>query len=199
MTATAVYSRTEHVTTATIPTQRVMTSAPRPRAIADLTLAATSTAVNVGLLFLHHTLTEWGHPELASNGDALLSEMISQAVKLTGVPDPSPRWVELDDLALICVRLVLFGRAVVIEVADRHREPPNPSNAFRSLGKRYNFYPTKLGRVVWCELELPKFEQVEQDGLPKRKPAPVPRIQRPPTPPVDRELLRRVREGLEDL
>jgi hypothetical protein len=161
MTATAVRSCTEHVSTATIPAQQVMASSPRPRAISDLTLAATPTAVNVGLLFLRYTLTEWEHPELASNGEPLVSELVGQAVQLTGVSDPSTRWRDLDDLALICLRLVLFDHAIVIEVADRHREPPNPSDAFRSLNKRWHFYPTAAGRVVWCELELPQYELTE--------------------------------------
>ncbi|TCO46440.1 hypothetical protein EV192_11916 [Actinocrispum wychmicini] len=198
MTVTAAHFRTERVTTTAIPALRVMTSAPRPRAISDLTLVATSTAVSVGLLFVRYTLTEWDRPELASNGEALLSELVSQAVQLIGVPDPSTRWRDLDDLALIQLRLVLFDHAIVIEVADRHREPPNPSDAFRSLSKQWNFYPTEAGRVVWCELELPQY-QLTEHGLPKRRPSPRPITQRPPTLPGDRDVLQRVREWLEEL
>ncbi len=198
MTATAAHSNTEYVTTVTVPAERVMTNTPRPRVVSSLTLAATSTAVHVGLLFLNYTLIKWDHQELALNGETLLSEMVMQAVKLTGVPDPSPRWVDLDDLALVCVRLMLFDHAVVIEVADRHREPPNPSEDFRWLSKRWNFYPTQAGRVVWCELELPHFELTER-GLPKRPASRAPRIQRSPPPHVDEELLRSVRKGLKNL
>lgn len=194
MTATAMSSDTEQVATATIPA-RGMTSSPRPRAVSDLTLAATSTAVNVGVLFLQYTLEEWGCPDVVSNGKTLLSELISQAVTLTGVPNPSPRWVDLDDLALLHVRLMLFDQEVVIQVADRHQKPPTPSPSFRSLSKRWNSYTTPVGRVVWCALDLP---QLTEHGLPKRKPPPVPR-KRPPRSAVDHDLLRRVLKGLEEL
>jgi hypothetical protein len=195
VTATAMSSDTEQVATATIPAQRGMTSSPRPRAVSDLTLAATSTAANVGVLFLQYTLEEWGRPDVVSNGKALLSEMITQAVTLTGVPNPSPRWADLDNLTLLHVRLMLFEQEVVIQVADRHRKPPTPSPFFRALSKRWHFYPTPVGRVVSCALDLP---QLTEHGLPKRKPPPVPR-ERPPRSVVDRELLQRVLKGLEDL
>jgi hypothetical protein len=176
-----------------------MTNAPQPIAVSDLTLAATSTAVNVSLLLLDCALADWGRPELARGGATLLSELVGEAVKLTGVPDPKARWVDLDDLALVHVRLRLFDDRLVIEVADRHRKPPNPSDPFRSLSKRWNFYPTAAGRVVWCELELAQHELTEH-GLPKRKPSPVPPPTRqPPTSPPDPDLLQRVLRALEEL
>jgi hypothetical protein len=199
MIATAVHPHTEQVAAAIIPAQRVMTNAPRPIAVSDLTLAATSTAVNVSLLLLHCALADWGRPELASSGTTLLSELVGEAVKLTGVPDPSTRWLDLDDLALVHVRLRLFDDKFVIEVADRHREPSNPSAAFRSLSKRWNFYPTSAGRVVWCELALVQHELTDH-GLPKRRPSPVPPpTPQPPTSPQDRDLLQRVRKALDEL
>jgi hypothetical protein len=180
-----------------IPAPRAAPSEPPPTAVSDLTLAATSTAVNVGLMLLHHTLTKWGHPELVRTGAAVLSELLDQAVKHTGVPDPTARWRDRDDLALIGVRLLLFDHGVVIEVADRHREPP-PSDAFCSLSNRWHFHPTPAGRVVWCELELPQHELTEH-GLPKRRRTGAPRTPRAPALPVDRQLLRRIHEGLKAL
>ncbi|MGH3613431.1 MAG: hypothetical protein ACRDRK_12740 [Pseudonocardia sp.] len=129
-----------------------MTERPRPKAIADLTLAATSTAANVGTMFLHYTLTEWQHAALGDSGEAVLAELISQAVMLTGVPDPSPRWTELADLALIHVRLVLLDAGVIVEVADRHDQPPAWAETVTALCARWNSYRTNVGRVVWCEL-----------------------------------------------
>jgi hypothetical protein len=199
MIATSVHPHTEQVAAAMIPAQRVMTNEPRPIAVSDLTLAATSTAVNVSLLLLHCALADWGRPELARSGAALLSELVGKAVKLTGVPDPSARWFDREDLALVHVRLRLFDDRLVIEVADRHREPPNPSDAFRSLSKRWNFYPTQAGRVVWCDLELAQHELTEH-GLPKRKPSPAPPPTRQlPTSPPDRDLLQRVLKALNEL
>jgi len=191
-------SRPEQSNRPTIPAPRSMTEQLRPKAIADLTLAATSTAVNVGILLLHHTLKEWERTELEDSGEAVLSELIDQAVKLTGVPDPSPRWLDLDDLALIRVRLVLLDHGVIVEVADRHDQPPSLPDAVTSLCSRWNFYPTSVGRVVWCELE-PSVYELTEHGLPKRVRPKTGDIKRPPALPVDAELLQRVLEGLEGL
>jgi hypothetical protein len=149
-------------------------------------------------MFLHYTLTEWQRTELGDNAEAVLIELIGQAVTLTGVPDPSARWVELADLALIRVRLVLMENGVIVEVADRHDKPPTWTDAVTALCSRWNSYPTNVGRVVWCELEPPVYELTEH-GLPKRVRSKAADIKRPPASPVDRELLRRVVEGLEKL
>jgi hypothetical protein len=149
-------------------------------------------------MLLHHSLAKWGHPELVPTGTTVLSELLEQAVKHTGVPDPTARWRDRDDLALINVRLLLFDHGVVIEVADRHREPPEPFDAFRSLINRWRFHPTPAGRVVWCELELPQHKLTEH-GLPKRRRTGAPRTPRVPALPVDQQLLRRIHEGLKAL
>lgn len=154
--------------------------------------------MNVGTMFLHHTFAEWQCVALVDSGEAVLTELVSQAVKLTGVPNPSPRWTELADLALIRVRLVLLDHGVIVEVADRHDHPPTLPDAVTALCSRWNSYPTSIGRVVWCELELPKYELTE-NGLPKRARSTAADEHRPPAPPVDRELLLRVIEGLEKL
>lgn len=182
----------------TIPAPRSMVEQPRPKAIVDLTLAATSTAVNVGNLFLCYTFAEWQHTELIDSGEAVLSELIDQTVELTGVPDPTARWSNLRDLALLRVRLVLLETGVIVEVADRHNQPPMWPDVVTSLCTRWNSYPTNVGRVVWCELEPPVYELTEQ-GLPKRVPPKTADTARPPTPGADHELLRRVLEGLEGL
>ena len=195
MTATVTHACINPATAAAIPTQRAVASAPQPRAAADLTLAATPTAVNVGLMFLDLTLSKWGHLELRSIGTPLLAELVGQAVSLTGVSDPSTRWLDLNDLALINVRLLLFDHGIVIEVADRHREPPTPSDAFRSLSRRWHFSATPAGRVVWCEVALAPYELTEH-GLPKRKRSARSPTQRAPDPPVDSDVLQRVLDGL---
>ncbi|WP_285745962.1 hypothetical protein [Lentzea sp. NBRC 105346] len=154
--------------------------------------------MNVGAMFLRYTLAEWQRAELADTGEAVLSELINQAVMLTGVPEPSPRWVELADLALIRVRLVLLETGVIVEVADRHKQPPTWPDVVTSLCSRWNSYPTNVGRVVWCELEPPVYELTE-NGLPKRVRSKAVNSVRRLAAPVDVQFLRRVIEGLEQL
>ncbi|MEV6831188.1 hypothetical protein [Amycolatopsis sp. NPDC051102] len=180
----------------TIPAPRSMAEQPRPKAIADLTLAATSTAANVGALFLRYALTGWQRAKLVGTGEAVLRELIGQAVELTGVPDPTARWINLRDLALLHVRLVLLETGVIVEVADRHNQPPAWPDAVTSRCARWSSYPTNVGRVVWCELEAPVYELTEQ-GLPKRPKTAG--AKGPPAPGADPELLQQVFEGLKKL
>ncbi len=56
--------------------------------------------------------------------DLVATELVRDAVELTVVPDPSPRWTALANLTMIRLRLALIADGVVIEVADRHPEPP---------------------------------------------------------------------------
>jgi hypothetical protein len=123
---------------------------------------------------------------------------VDNAVKLTGVPDPSPRWSELADLAMIRLRLVLIEDGVIVEVADRHNQPPAFSDSLRSTCSRYSSYPTNVGRVVWCEVSTAPVG-LTPAGLPKRRLSPGPKLARPETYTVDPELLRRAREGLKEL
>jgi hypothetical protein len=148
MIATAVHPHTEQAAAATSPTQRVMNNGPQPIAKSDLTLAATPTAVNVSLLLLHRAVTDWNYPALVGNGAPLLSALVSDAVKLTGVHDASTRWLDCDDLALIDVRLLLFDHSIVIEVADRHRKPP--ARLKRSGRSASGGTSTRRRQDGWC-------------------------------------------------
>lgn len=182
----------------TIPIQPAVTRAPQARAISDLTLAATHTAPNIAKLFVGYVLREWGQAALIGDSEAVVSEMVENAVTLTGVPETEPQWSNLEDLALIRVRLVLLDKSIVIEVADSHNQPPAPSEKFHSVSRRWNSYPTKVGRVVWCELGFQPYE-LTPNGLPRRRPSPIPRNNRLAQRLTDPELLRRVRDGLDPL
>jgi hypothetical protein len=49
---------------------------------------------------------------------------------------------------MIRLRLVPIEDGVIVEVADRHNQPPEYSYQVRSLCSRYNSYLTSIGRVV---------------------------------------------------
>jgi hypothetical protein len=155
-----------------------MTSPPLPKVIEDFPLAATSTAVSCALLFVDHTLRRWSLLDLLHPVGLVVTELVDNAVQLTGIPDPSPRWSELTDLAMIRLRLVLIEDGVIVEVADRHSQPPVLSDGLRSICSRYRSYPTHTGRMVWCEVSTRPVE-LTPAGLPKRQPSPGPRTTRP--------------------
>jgi hypothetical protein len=186
-----------------------MTTRRQPKVIVSLTLAAVPTVVRCARMFATISPKEWGLGDLVETAELLVSELVTNAVKSTGVLDESPKWSALKDLALIDVRLVLLEDGVIIEVVDRDRRPPvirdqSPDAEsgrgmllVETLSKQWDFFfPTSGGKVVWCEIELPP---PIVNGLPKRMRSETADTNRPPAMPPDVELLRRVYDGLRRL
>src|SRR5205823_3723053 len=119
------------------------------------------------------------------------------------------KWIELDDLKLITVRLLVIERRVIVEVADTDPAFTVTDESARlqvvpSLCKRWNYYtPPTGGKVVWGELLLgsptPGLDQTQElaRALPRRVP------RREPVDPIevmdDPRMLRRVWDGLRSL
>jgi hypothetical protein len=157
----------------------------------DITLAATRTAISCSRLFVMSTLGRWRAASLVDDALLVADELVTDAVKTTGVMDIRPRWAELDHLNLITVRLFGLEASIRIEVWDScpHR-PALPDNADTAIKRGY--YPTARGKVVWAELPAP----------PRRYPPHTPLFPPPeelPRHETDPDLLRRVRDGLEGL
>ncbi len=175
----------------------------------SLTLAAVATAARCSRLFARSTLRQWGLVRMVDDSELVISELVTNAVEATGITDPQPRWHELADLAAIRARLLLYDTRVTIEVWDRAQVAPilkqaNPEDDYgrglsivNALCARWNyFYPSTGGKVVWAELGIPP-HQYTLSGLPKR---PQTAHQHPPAELTQsRELLRRVRDGLDAL
>jgi anti-sigma regulatory factor (Ser/Thr protein kinase) len=129
-----------------------------------LELGALPTAVPCARLHARHLLWEWGMNELASTGELLVSELVTNAVKATAG--------HVDQAA---VRLWLSGDSarVLIEVWDADPRPPEPKDLgedgtpdpreeggrglflVTALSARWDWYLTQepAGKVVWCELD----------------------------------------------
>jgi anti-sigma regulatory factor (Ser/Thr protein kinase) len=129
-----------------------------------LELGALPTAVPCARLHARHLLREWGMNELASIGELLVSELVTNAVKATAG--------HVDQAA---VRLWLSGDSarVLIEVWDADPRPPAPKDLgedgtpdpqeeggrglflVTALSARWDWYLTQepAGKVVWCELD----------------------------------------------
>lgn len=199
------------------PGQQAMNRLPRPDGLEDrLKLAALPTAVGCSRLFVKYTLDAWQLGHLIESAELLVSELVTNAVKATGITEPNPRWIELDDLKLIAVRLRRSETSLFIEVWDSEPTPPvMPEQSLdsesgrglflvASMSHRWHYYHPKAGgKVVWCELRIhgSALEDTQQlrPVLERRTPRPVP----PPSGPLhfmtDLDLLRRVHEGLERL
>jgi anti-sigma regulatory factor (Ser/Thr protein kinase) len=147
------------------PASRLDEPVPYPRPLRSyLELGALPTAVPCARLHANHLLWEWGMNELASTGELLVSELVTNAVKATAGHD--------DQAA---VRLWLSGDSarVLIGVWDADPRPPAPKDLgeggtpdpqeeggrglflVTALSARWDWYLTQepAGKVVWCELD----------------------------------------------
>ena len=172
----------------------------------SLNLAALPTAVVCSRMFVKHTLRSWnlaGHIDAA---ELVASELVTNAVKATGVVLPNPGWRDMENVALINVRIMAQGDGVSIQVWDKSLEPPVQPAAgagdddesgrglfiVRALARQVgHFYPRVGGKVVWAELAL----EAPVPPLPRRA-AKTPTIQLPLSDP---DLLRKVLAGLQRL
>jgi anti-sigma regulatory factor (Ser/Thr protein kinase) len=178
------------------------------RVVNSVTLAALPSAVGLSRTLVHVTLKHWRLERLTDDAELVVSELVTNAVKATGMTEPKPSWFEQQSLATIHVRLTHLESAIVIEVWDRDEIPPKPTDAavdaetgrglaiVEALCVRWDYFPAiGGGKVVWAELAIPPLP-VTEAGLPIRVPEP---IEFGPNAPVinrDPIVLRRVRDGL---
>ncbi|QKW28987.1 ATP-binding protein [Streptomyces seoulensis] len=148
--------------------------------VSHIRLAATATAVSCSRLFAAHTLRQWNAPHLVDNAELVVSELVTNAVKATGVASPAPAWAQLEDVQLL--HITLYGRAhsVTIQVWDSSEEPPVQAKTgveewaeggrglfiVEALALHVgHFFPKSGGKVVWAELAL----DAQLPSLPQRE------------------------------
>ncbi|MBS2537714.1 ATP-binding protein [Catenulispora sp. NF23] len=173
--------------------QQPAMGSPRPPMTSSINLAAVATAVGCGRLFVRSTLKAWALPHLIDDAELIASELVTNAVKMTGIIEPSPRFPELTGLAMLQLRLAVLRDGLIVEVWDSDTTAPVVNGAedldesgrglfiVEALSRRWNFYRAQSGgKWVWAELAiLPK-----PGTLPKRKRTEVP----PPARPVHASL-----------
>jgi anti-sigma regulatory factor (Ser/Thr protein kinase) len=136
---------------------------PEPPLHSYLELGALPTAVPCARLHTRHVLWEWGLTGLVPDSELLVSELVTNAVKVTAGRDEA------------AVRLRLSGDSarVLIEVWDADPRAPAPKDLgehgtpdpqeeggrglflVATLSAHWDWYPTRepSGKVVWCEIE----------------------------------------------
>lgn len=176
-----------------------------------LTLAATLSAVSCSRMFTKLTLAKWGADKIVDDALLVVSELVTKAVKATGITDPEPKWVELEEINVVTVRLVGLEDSIIFEVWDTSPEEPTVKEAalddeggrgldlVEHLAKRWGSYPHRGGKVVWAELPV---YPATTAGLPRRRRSPrstaQPAGEEEPHVP-DPTLLKRVLVGLQAL
>ncbi|MGV9340588.1 ATP-binding protein [Streptomyces sp. NPDC003688] len=172
-----------------------------------LDLAAVPTAVSCSRMFIRHTLMCWSLPHLVDEAELIVSELVTNATRATGITTLQPSWSELEGVQLIQVRVQASKDSIVLQAWDSGDEPLGLPAAgadgaaesgrglyiVQSLARQVGcFYPKSGGKVVWAELPL----DPPVPPLPRhvaKKPATI-NLPRP-----EPELLRAVLAGLRSL
>ena len=150
-----------------------------------LKFAATVTAPGCARVFVKHTLMSWLLPDLVHDAELIVSELVTNSVRATGITDPDPTYADLEDLALLGVQVRVCGESLFIEVWDDDREKPGQSLAdidldecgrglviVAALSKHYGVLWYKGGgKVIWAALDagpdIAKVPQLRPDPLPR--------------------------------
>jgi anti-sigma regulatory factor (Ser/Thr protein kinase) len=137
-------------------------------------LAAIATAVTMSRSFTRFVLLRWGAPWLIEDATVVISELVTNAVKHTGLINQQPNYATLPKLKLISVRLVGLENSIVFEVWDTSDDVPVLQDAgpeaeggrglylIQSLSHQWGYYPVQPGKVVWAE--LPVHAQVNRNA-----------------------------------
>lgn len=135
---------------------------------AELALAAAPTAVRLSRIFAAHILRHWQLDSTIEDAELITSELVTNAVRATGLTCEPERWSQLTNLAMIQVRFTLYRHVVLIEVWDREaaipvlRPPIDGQESGRGLAIvealaaewGYRHVP-EAGKVVWAKLAIP--------------------------------------------
>jgi anti-sigma regulatory factor (Ser/Thr protein kinase) len=182
----------------------------RPPSIAsEISLAAVVTAIGRARAYVTSIVTTWGLECVRDDAALLTSELVTNAVRATGITGAAPRWSDPDHLALIRLRLIVVDDSLIIKVWDREATPPvlldtsDPEDEggrglliVAGLSKQWNYYRlADGGKWVWAELDIP----ADPGPLPHRQSADLPPSARPHQIIHDSVLLRRVHDGLKRL
>ncbi|MFD5572976.1 ATP-binding protein [Streptomyces cadmiisoli] len=137
---------------------------------AALRLTAVPNAVGISRMFVRHNLERWkleGHTDDAS---LIMSELVTNAVKASGITEPNPKPWQIKAEHVIGVQLRAMTNGLYVEVWDRIEAPPVMKSGHNlvaesgrglllvdQLAMRWNVYrPHTGGKVVWAQLALPE-------------------------------------------
>jgi anti-sigma regulatory factor (Ser/Thr protein kinase) len=163
-----------------------MTAAPsRTHYVSGLRLAAVLTAVGLSRAFARQTLRHWNLSTVADNAELVMSELVTNAVKSTGITDPNPKTWQIKAHHVVGVQLRALDRSLYVEVWDRDDASPVMQEQtldaeggrglflVEMLSKRWDiFRPAAGGKIVWAEQALPGpvNAPIQRAHLPQRVP-----------------------------
>jgi hypothetical protein len=122
-----------------------------------MVLAAVNTAKSSVFCLVYVARQDWGLVHLLSDAERIAVELVARAVDTTGIPDDEPRWIEIDELATISVRVsVEPDDVLLIQVRDCDSDLPIPPQggcldphlaAVHELSDRFTGTRSRAGRL----------------------------------------------------
>lgn len=135
----------------------------------ELELAALPSAVSLTRRFIEAYLRKWSLEEMADVAELVASEIVTNAVKATGLTEQPRDYSALRDAGIgrIITRLSWPAPGLLIETWDADPRPPAPSSPLdldeggrglilvTALTTAWGHYPSVTGKVVWAQLAIP--------------------------------------------
>jgi anti-sigma regulatory factor (Ser/Thr protein kinase) len=135
----------------------------------ELERAALPSAPGLTRCFIEEYLRKWSLEELADVASIVASEIVTNAVKATGLIEQPANYAALHDSGIgrVITRLCWAASSLVIETWDKEPRPPVPSTAsaldeggrglmlVAALAAAWGHYPAGGGKVVWARLAIP--------------------------------------------
>ncbi|MYZ40263.1 MULTISPECIES: ATP-binding protein [unclassified Streptomyces] len=162
------------------------TQFPRVVLASSIRFAAVLTAVGCSRLFLRHVLRDWNLSDHIDTGELVMSELVTNAVRSTGVTDPEPKWTDIKTHHVVGVQLRVIDTSLSVEVWDRSPATPvkqaqaEDAESGRGLilveamSKRWGIHrPPAGGKIVWAEWDLsePAKPAKDRPHVPHRVPS----------------------------
>ncbi|MEV7284393.1 ATP-binding protein [Streptomyces sp. NPDC093252] len=149
--------------------------------------AATSKAVPLGRRFAANVLDDWGLSHMRESVTLVASELLTNAVRATGITEPGVTYQDRETPPLVAVRLRMTGGRLLVEVYDtcrtlpRMRTPESDAEDGRGLplvtllSERWDAYRHPSGgKVVYAVMPLvpPPVRVTEAEAEPAPEPLP---------------------------
>jgi anti-sigma regulatory factor (Ser/Thr protein kinase) len=179
--------------------------------VSTMRFTAVLTAVSLSREFVRHTLRRWQLADRMDTAELIVSELVTNAVKMTGAHDPEPKRSDAKGHHLIGVQVRMADRSLYVEVWDPGSGSPIvPEQSLdaeggrglflvETLSKRWDvFWPRSGGKVVWAELDIamPPSAPLQAEALPQREPGSHDPVAGVEMELVDQALMQRVLDGL---
>ncbi|UJV42755.1 ATP-binding protein [Streptomyces sp. AMCC400023] len=162
----------------------------------SLQLAAVPSAASCSRMLVRLTLTRWKLADYVETAELVMSELVTNALRATGLTDPEAKSWEITAEHVIGVQLRATGTSLVLDVWDRSSDVPvtespgDDAEGGRGLlligatCKQWDvFRPHAGGKIVWAELELDR--AAKPPPLSTSLPVRIPGATKPPKGPVN--------------